>query len=213
MQPIIAYSVIFQGTVEEAEPFAAPFRNIGPLFSNTRTGIPYEGLTPAAGFDQDSLFCQKNNNLASFPTSVSHFNVSAMRVAADMFADLTVDPILQQSAFILESYGMIGARVVDANSTAVAREQRDRDIFTFPLFLWQGEHDDARKKAEAGAIAITDVIKNGAEEMPYSYLNHAHGHESLEERYGNEAWRLTKLKGLKKKWDPQNKFEFYNPLA
>jgi Berberine and berberine like len=47
----------------------------------------------------------------------------------------------------------------------------------------------------------------------HSYVNYAHGDESLEEVYGYEPWRLQKLRWLKKKYDPKNKFGFYEPIV
>jgi hypothetical protein len=45
-----------------------------------------------------------------------------------------------------------------------------------------------------------------------TYVNYANGNESLEEMYG-EPWRVQKLKQLKKKYDPNGRFNFYNPLT
>lgn len=52
---------------------------------------------------------------------------------------------------------------------------------------------------------------SGSAEL-YSYVNYAHGDESLEEVYGYEPWRLQKLRSLKKQYDPKNKFGFYEPI-
>lgn len=45
-----------------------------------------------------------------------------------------------------------------------------------------------------------------------AYLNYANGDESTEAIYGYESWRLERLRGLKRKYDPQNRFRFYNPI-
>lgn len=42
------------------------------------------------------------------------------------------------------------------------------------------------------------------------YVNYAHSDEPLASRYG--ARKLERLVGLKKKWDPENFFEFNNAL-
>lgn len=46
----------------------------------------------------------------------------------------------------------------------------------------------------------------------HSYVNYAHGDESLQEMYGFESWRLEKLRALKTLWDPEGKFGFYAPI-
>jgi hypothetical protein len=42
------------------------------------------------------------------------------------------------------------------------------------------------------------------------YVNYAHGEEAPETLYG--ARKLPKLRALKKQWDPDNLFRFYNSL-
>jgi hypothetical protein len=46
----------------------------------------------------------------------------------------------------------------------------------------------------------------------HTYVNYAHGDETLQETYGYEAWRLDRLKTLKKKYDPEGHFDFYAPI-
>lgn len=52
---------------------------------------------------------------------------------------------------------------------------------------------------------------SGASEL-HSYVNYAHGDETLESIYGAEPWRLEKLRKLKKIYDAENKFAFYAPI-
>ncbi|KAI4274736.1 MAG: hypothetical protein LQ337_003707 [Flavoplaca oasis] len=46
-----------------------------------------------------------------------------------------------------------------------------------------------------------------------AYSNYANGDETLEEIYGYEPWRLEKLRRLKRKWDPEGRFCFFNPIT
>lgn len=48
--------------------------------------------------------------------------------------------------------------------------------------------------------------------LPSTYVNYAAGDESIESMYGYEPWRLDRLNKLKAKYDPQNKFRYYNPI-
>ncbi len=45
-----------------------------------------------------------------------------------------------------------------------------------------------------------------------AYVNYAFGDETQEMVYGYEPWRLERLRGLKKKYDPKGKFNFYEPI-
>lgn len=44
-------------------------------------------------------------------------------------------------------------------------------------------------------------------------MNYAAGYESLEAMYGFEVWRLDRLRELKAKYDPENRFAWYNPIT
>lgn len=48
--------------------------------------------------------------------------------------------------------------------------------------------------------------------LPTAYTNYAFGDESLQEIYGYEPWRLERLRGLKQKYDPKERFNYYNPI-
>lgn len=58
------------------------------------------------------------------------------------------------------------------------------------------------------------LLKDGEPQRPLNtYVNYAYGDETLEQIYGYEPWRLKKLRALKKKYDPMNRFRFYNPIV
>lgn len=46
-----------------------------------------------------------------------------------------------------------------------------------------------------------------------TYVNYALGDEPAEQMYGHEPWRLQRLRALKKKYDPNNRFGYYNPIS
>ena len=46
----------------------------------------------------------------------------------------------------------------------------------------------------------------------HSYVNYAHGDETVQEMYGFESWRQKRLRELKRKYDPQSRFSFYAPI-
>lgn len=69
--------------------------------------------------------------------------------------------------------------------------------------------------AEAIAIGkqITQLWADGQpHRQQHTYVNYAFGDEPLEQMYGDEPWRLKKLRAIKAKYDPDNAFRFYNPI-
>jgi FAD/FMN-containing dehydrogenase len=57
------------------------------------------------------------------------------------------------------------------------------------------------------------LLKGSGEDQLHAYVNYAHGDESLEEVYGHQAWRLEKLRQVKRQYDPENRFGFYSPIV
>ena len=61
---------------------------------------------------------------------------------------------------------------------------------------------------------MRDMLHEGSGESEiHSYINYAHGDESLEAMYGYEPWRLEKLRRLKEEYDPNNVFRYYAPIS
>ncbi|KAI4266485.1 MAG: hypothetical protein L6R38_008709 [Xanthoria sp. 2 TBL-2021] len=59
-----------------------------------------------------------------------------------------------------------------------------------------------------------ELFLEGARPMRFhAYSNYANGDETLEQLYGYESWRLEKLRRLKRKWDPNGSFRFFNPIT
>ncbi|KAL9009443.1 MAG: hypothetical protein Q9173_005533, partial [Seirophora scorigena] len=73
----------------------------------------------------------------------------------------------------------------------------------------------------ANAAAATEygrkarqLFLEGARPMRlHAYSNYANGDETLEQIYGHEPWRLEKLRRLKREWDPNGRFRFFNPIT
>lgn len=58
------------------------------------------------------------------------------------------------------------------------------------------------------------LIDAGEPQRPLNvYVNYAYGDETVEQIYGYEPGRVQKLRNLKKKYDPYNRFRFYNPIV
>jgi FAD/FMN-containing dehydrogenase len=63
-----------------------------------------------------------------------------------------------------------------------------------------------------GNIIQKALLKGTGWTKRHIYVNYANGNESVAEIYG-EPWRVQKLKRLKKQYDPNGRFNFYNPLT
>lgn len=64
------------------------------------------------------------------------------------------------------------------------------------------------------ARQIRDLMQSGQPGRKLNaYVNYAFGEESQQEVYGYEQWRLERLQGLKRKYDPMGRFNFYESIA
>ena len=100
---------------------------LGPVATSVKR-VTYEKLSAAVFANFNSTFCSKTYDVALYSRSVSQFNITAMRKAFDLYAAFSADPIFNSSAALLESYAMNAVKTADYDSTALPREERDRNI-------------------------------------------------------------------------------------
>ena len=91
-------------------------------------------------------------------------------------------------------------------------------VHSSPAFFFSRNASSAvYKQANAAGEQIRALFNDGRDRKddwpPHSYVNYADGVESLEAMYGYDAWRLAKLKQLKRDYDPENKFKWYAPIS
>jgi hypothetical protein len=207
---VINLAILHDGSPTEVETYAAAFREIESLAEVTQENIPYGDLYEVGGLGLSSPVCRKNENILGSPNTFSKWDPQALRKGFEVFAEFTAQEPFTTGALLMESYGRKGPSEVPVESTAVAPEERRRHLLTSPMLWWAG--DDGQNEATAlnAAAKIQRAIRN--DEEPHSYVNYAVGGESLEEVYGREWERISKLRDLKKKWDPSNRFGFYAPI-
>lgn len=162
------------------------------------------------GLGLDSPVCRKDANILGSPNSFTKWDPQALRAGYEIFAAFTAEDVFATSGWLLESYGRKGPKDVPVDSTAVPAEERERHLLTSPMFWWDGNDGQNEQKALKAAREFQQAIRN--EEEPHSYVNYAIGGEPMEEVYGRDAERIQKLRTLKRKWDPSNKFGFYAPI-
>ena len=215
-QPVLLYSVSYEGTQAETQTYAAPFAALGPVSTTISTGVKYVDLYTVIGNDVNSPVCRKNNNLLGAGASLPNWDIPGLRLAFDIFANATADPRFATSATLLENYGNNFVRTVDPKSTALAPEERTYLVLASGVMWYEGDdartHEDARVYAERIREALNRGV-DASKKKRHTYVNYAFGDESLGQLYGYEQWRQEKLKALKKAYDPNNAFGFYVPIV
>jgi hypothetical protein len=110
---------------------------------------------------------------------------------------------------VVQAYGSARAFAVPPDATAVGPALRTKRFHNFVACSYA---DAAlHGKARAWARTYREKMTAGAADVNL-YPNFALGHETMAELYG-EGERVERLRGLKGKWDPENVFCHYLPLA
>ncbi|EDU41326.1 GlcD FAD FMN-containing dehydrogenase [Pyrenophora tritici-repentis] len=214
VNPVVAYTVAYEGSQAEAEPYAAYFKALGPISITVSTNVNYVELYTVTGNNIDSHVCAKNENIAGAGVTLPTWDIEGLRKAFTVFANVTADPRFSTAIILLENYGMQGVRAVDPASTALALEERENPILASPVLWWKGDDEQTNKDAYAYTRAIRDALYTGLDKSDgkrHCYVNYANGEEPKAELYGYDA-RLAKLTKLKNDWDPKNSFKYYNPI-
>ncbi|KXJ85290.1 hypothetical protein Micbo1qcDRAFT_56175 [Microdochium bolleyi] len=209
--PVINIQLFSAGTATSIDTYIAALKAIGPAFTLTVPDVPYGEIYTIGGLGIDGPLCRKNVNLLALANSVSRWDPAGMRAGFTEFTKLTRNPTFNASIWLLESYGRRGVQQIPVESAAVPAEERERHILHSPILWWDGADAADRKEVEAWAERYQKAVASPNEE-PHFYVNYARGGEAVPLVYGTDGSRLERLRRLKREWDPDNRFGFYNPI-
>lgn len=136
-----------------------------------------------------------------------------MKATYDVFsAGLAVQPMFAYSFVVWEAYSTQAVKAVPDDATAIA--DRADELLVAAMVVWPpgtGMNATLGPEAEKLGKELRKCMR-GDKEL-HAYVNYAHGDETVEEVYGHHAWRLEKLRRLKREYDPENRFGFYAPIV
>ena len=230
-QAVIIFNIFYQGVTVVPTNYTAPLLALNPVVAAANV-TDYPGLTLIDGTDMANAVCTQHEAVnMMFPISIGSYNVAAQRAAFDAFNTLTNDTTFSNSAVLFEGYGTQAVKAVADASTAFPHRADNilmyiaspcllfaasgawlRFIFSTPVVSYAVD-----KTLDAKAIAFGESFRtalheaSGSSEM-HTYINYAHGNETLQQVYGYDNWRQAKLKTLKTKYDPNGSFNFYAPI-
>jgi FAD/FMN-containing dehydrogenase len=211
-KPIIWYFFVYDGPATTARAYAEPIEALGPLHVD-RHEAPMPDMAQATLMAEESVACASGSTGLRFPVGLKSYNVSAVRNVYDEI-DRTVRDIPEfvGTFFLLEGYSTQAVKAIDERSTAFPHRSDEILITSYILYA-------PNKTLDAMAVAfgerLRQLLLDGSDDPEHlrAYVNYAIGDESVAAMYGWDEWRLTKLRALKKKWDPENRMRHYNPLA
>ncbi|KAI1470392.1 FAD-binding domain-containing protein [Daldinia caldariorum] len=210
-QAMLWWTFAYAGPASEAEKVLRPFNKISAVHEEMGDVSYPEIVNP------------QNTGMASCgsaPYAISTillqtYNITTERKVYDLFnKNAALYPELgEASRLFYEGYAVKGMQAVDPASTAYPHRDENHLVF-YSAAVPEGSN--LRATAETWAKDSWDLWTAGQPtRKPAIYVNYATGnkYESLESIYGYESWRLDRLRGLKKKYDPHNRFRFYVPIV
>lgn len=156
-----------------------------------------------------------------FGVSLKRWNIAGLRAALTVFGELP-PPLKTTSIVLLEAYSTNYVTSVPGSSTAFP--DRFNQVLMSPAIVYKANANNASEDKGHGMVIDDDVVAGycarirsallqGSGQRLHTYVNYAHGDESLEALYGYEEWRLRRLRKLKAEYDPDNRFGYYAPIV
>ncbi|PGH14341.1 hypothetical protein AJ80_05931 [Polytolypa hystricis UAMH7299] len=212
MAAILAWSFVYSGPEADAEELLQPFNEIGAV-SETSGDVPYPQIASMQGTSVDDIVCAPGGAYATSTVGLQVYNITTQRQLYISFNEKIAQyPELKGGAMALHE-GYSNKRVQTVDSASSAFPLRD-DFHLLQMSVQAEKGSYLMDVAQQWVEEARDIWNAGQpDRLPTTYVNYAAGGESLESIYGYEPWRLERLRTLKDKYDPNNRFRYYNPIV
>ncbi|KAL9114961.1 MAG: hypothetical protein Q9227_001204 [Pyrenula ochraceoflavens] len=208
-QPIVTLLVYWQG-LSIPPSYTAPLTSLNPLTVVHRL-LDLRHVNSLTNADSHGSACLEGMGRQLFPTSHEKtWSLPNLRAVLDLFA--AFPPELRDSTMMLEAYPVNRVQAIPGNNTAYP--DRGRGLLASPLLAYPPGNARLDAEVEGWGRRIRRAMMNGTGEGELvAYVNYAHGDEGNEAVYGYEGWRRERLRGLKRVYDPEERFRFFEPVG
>ncbi|OBT61715.1 hypothetical protein VE03_09187 [Pseudogymnoascus sp. 23342-1-I1] len=207
--PVVNLQMVYQGPLAAAQPYIDMYAALGPA-NSTVLETEYTAISTLTGNGNEGIACAHGAYYAlRFPTGFETYNITTNRRLFDRFAEITsAQPGFNNSFFLFEDYSTRAVEAVDAASTAFP--DRYNHHLVSPVIIY---FDPALSgEAVAAGRELRGIAGEGRGEAGVAYVNYAFGDEGVGGWYGREGWRGERLRGLKRRYDPEGRMGFYAPI-
>ncbi|OTA08263.1 FAD-binding domain and SignalP-predicted secretion signal [Trichoderma parareesei] len=207
-EAVIIWSFAYDGPAADAEKLLAPFNAI-PAISSTKDDVSYPDLLVAQQTDINSASCSSQPYVGS-TTWLQTYNVSSQREIYKLFNKrIAQNPGLAPGARVFfEGYSSKATQAIDPSTSSYPH--RDEYLLVFFAVAAPPQLEGFARAWADKTVDIWHASQPGRRRA--TYVNYAVGNESLESIYGYDG-QLSRLRALKAKYDPRNKFRWYNPIV
>lgn len=208
--PTLIWTIYYVGSQKQAEPYVKPFLDLGP-FSIKNDSVPYPEIPDATGTGRNTPVCEDGLSRIYGPVGLQTINAIASRSVYNSLRDFVgTNLVYNRTAVLFEGYSTVGVHAQPAADSAYPHREENLMTSITTEYAYNPSLDAAAWKWTREA---TQILRNGQpDRKPSTYVNYAMSDEPLEQIYGYEPWRLQRLKSLKAKYDPNNRFRYYVPI-
>jgi FAD/FMN-containing dehydrogenase len=187
-RPVVLVNVVYAGDPARGEKVLAPLRAFGPPAADLVRPVSYLEVQAGTPTDWGNQQYSTADYLRELPDE-----------AIEIMAQHALDPISPETAIVIIPGGGAPARV-DEDATAFGA--RNAPFNVHYLAAWRSAADNTRNIARVKAIAAT--MKPWATGRAYLNFLSDDVENRLSESFGEK--KLTRLRALKRVWDPENIF-------
>lgn len=198
---VLVTGFLRKGTEETGRAAFKSIYDLGPS-SSSSTVTPYENWN-----DANIAFCARGDRKPAYSTTITSMQPNTWPEIWALYTQFQAKG--PNSAVLIERYNLTKARSAAKKSAAFNPALRDPAFAQAIVIPW---YTDAALDVEANEFGrrVRNLWSDNddAARNP-TYVNFAHGDESLDALYGSS---LPQLRALKKKWDPQGVFGQWFPI-
>jgi hypothetical protein len=221
--PVLIHNVVFNGPLSGIKEWSRRYHELDGVDVVREEGT-YLDISRWIQIDAESLVCNLQDYMPGagvmrFPVDVPAYNITALQLTVKRFVEmLAAGPEWTGSFFMIEQFSSHAVR--EKNNGESAYAGREDKLLIAPAFFFPSvdvetgvKNKELEEKATAYGEELRGYLVDGTRSTGggHAYVNYAYGGESLEEIYGKDG--LERLLGLKRKYDPHNRFRYYAPLA
>lgn len=217
VKPSLVYMVFYDGPEATLAKHVEPLSALKPLAA-TSTNVPYTSLPAFVLSSADDIACQPNSaTWLRFPIDFhTPYDTTALRRVSELMERTFQDsPSLNKSYMAIEGYSDQAVRAVLDSETAFP--WRKDNLLISPFVFYSAEERAMDTPAREFGDAVRNIFQEGTgrpSDEVHAYVNYANGREKggMSSWYGFDEERLSKLRRLKRQWDPLGRFSYYAPI-
>ncbi|KAL4967467.1 FAD-binding oxidoreductase [Aspergillus stella-maris] len=214
-EPVLTWSFAYRGSSKDASALLTEVDiNDIPSISHQSGESPYPDVARIQGFDTQSPVCSTSLKRTISTAGLQVYNITTEQRIFDSFVQrIAIHPEIAASTFIMhEGYATAAVEAGDRDDSAYPFRD-DHHLMLFHAGLPHDANQNDEDEAWRWAFEVRGLWNEGQPGRDrHDYVNYANGFEDVSEIYGEE-WRVNRLEELKERYDPENKFRFYNPIG